>query len=107
MARITIPGAGSGGGGTGKVQVDGSNTYIDAPIYLGRDDPAGSGALEPYGWIDSDAAGSGGGGLQVVAYGTAATTARPAGVPNGGVYWIGSGSALPANAMSADLVFLP
>jgi hypothetical protein len=106
MTRIVIgTNPGGGGGGTGKVQVDGSSSYIDAPIYVGRDDPAGKGAVEPYAWVDSDSFGTTG--LQVVAYGTAANTVRPAGVPNGGVYWIGSGTALPANAQSADLVFLP
>jgi hypothetical protein len=45
--------------------------------------------------------------LQVVSFGTTGTTARPSGVPNGGVYWIGTGTVLPANALSADLVYLP
>jgi hypothetical protein len=46
-------------------------------------------------------------GLQVINFGTTTTTARPAGVPNGGIYWVGSGTVLPANALPADLVYLP
>jgi len=45
--------------------------------------------------------------LQIVAFGTTASTARPSGVPNGGVYWIGTGTTVPTNALPADLVFLP
>jgi hypothetical protein len=45
--------------------------------------------------------------VRTVTFGTTASTARPAGVPNGGVYWVGSGAVLPANALPADQVFLP
>lgn len=45
--------------------------------------------------------------MQVVAFGTTASTARPSGLPNGGVYWVGTGTTLPTNAQSADLIFLP
>lgn len=45
--------------------------------------------------------------MQVVAFGTTASTARPSGLPNGAVYWVGTGTTLPTNAQSADLIFLP
>lgn len=43
----------------------------------------------------------------VVEYGTTAATPRPAERPNGAVYWVGSGTVLPQNAMPADQIWLP
>lgn len=51
-------------------------------------------------WRDPDA-------MRRVAFGTDAATARPQGLGNGQVYWVGSGTVLPQNAMPADPVWLP